>query len=172
MTNTKRPRRIPGQTIPCGWCRQPIEVQPTGRLPKWCSANCRHRAWEQRRANASERLPVEVVDRVVEVEVEKVVPRIEKVTVEVMPKGRGWAKHLEELVKQIESGRVYDRDLLELSEALRAAKTALEKRPGWQRLLSRQTLVPRHRSMFAPRIADHAGQNPGGGKAHGVSGLR
>jgi hypothetical protein len=85
---------------------------------------------------------------VVEVEVEKVVPRIEKVTVEVMPKGRGWARHLEELVKQIESGLVYDRDLLELSEALGTAKTALEKRPGWQRLLRRQKFVARDRSIF------------------------
>jgi hypothetical protein len=151
MTDMKRLRRIPGQTIPCGWCRRPIEVQPIGRLPKWCSANCRHRAWEQRRANASQRAQIEVVDRVVEVEVEKVVPRIEKVTVEVMPKGRGWAKHLDELVKQIESGRVYDRDLLELAEALSTAKAALEKRPGWDRMLRRRTHVPRNRSVFAPR---------------------
>lgn len=157
MTNTKRPRRIPGQTVPCGWCRRPIEVQLTGRLPKWCSANCRHRAWEQRRANASERAQVEVVDRVVEVEVDRVVRVVEKETVEVMPKGRGWTRHLEELVRQIETGGVYDRDLPGHYEALRTASTALEKRPGLQRLLRRQTLVPRHRSMFAPRHANPTG---------------
>jgi hypothetical protein len=150
MTNRKKSRRIPGQTIPCGWCSQPIEVRPTGRLPKWCSANCRHRAWEQRRANASNRAPVDVVDRVVEVEVDRVVRVVEKETVEVMPRGRGWAKHLEELVSQIESGRVYDRDLPELNDALRTATQTLEKRPGWDRLLRRQALVARHQSTFTP----------------------
>lgn len=45
MTSAKRPRRIPGQTILCGWCGSPIAVRTTGRVPKWCSAVCRHRAW-------------------------------------------------------------------------------------------------------------------------------
>src|SRR4051812_23676915 len=110
---SRQSRRTPGQTIPCGWCHERIHVAPTGRLPKWCSANCRHRAWEQRRAVDSGRRPVEVVDRTITVEVEKSVPVVERVTVEALPRGRGWAKHLGELVTQIQAGRVYDRDLPE-----------------------------------------------------------
>jgi len=36
-----------------------------GPVPKWCSATCRHRAWEQTRAARSGRSAVEVVARVV-----------------------------------------------------------------------------------------------------------
>lgn len=113
MTSTKRSRRVPGQTVPCGWCKRPINVQLTGRLPKWCSANCRHRAWEQRRASASGRTPVEVIDRIITVEVDRPVRVVERMTVEVQPTGGGWTRQLEELVKQIEAGRVYDRDLID-----------------------------------------------------------
>ena len=140
MTSAKRPRRIPGQTIPCGWCGTQIEVQPTGRLPKWCSANCRHRAWEQRRATASDRRPVEVVDRTITVEVDRPIRVVERVAVEVLPTGQGWLGYLEELTKQIDAGRVYDRDLLELTRKLDAVFRALERRPAWQRLLRRGAL--------------------------------
>ena len=40
-------------TLACHWCYAPIEVKPLGRLPRWCSAQCRHLAWEQARAAAS-----------------------------------------------------------------------------------------------------------------------
>jgi hypothetical protein len=53
----------------CGWCGGAIDVQPTGRIPKWCSPACRQRAWEQARAAASGRAAVEVVERLVEVPV-------------------------------------------------------------------------------------------------------
>ena len=55
----------------CGWCGGFIDVKATGRIPKWCSATCRQRAWEQRRAAASGRCAVEVVQRVVRVPVER-----------------------------------------------------------------------------------------------------
>jgi hypothetical protein len=51
----------------CGWCGGAIEIRARGRIPKWCSAACRQRAWEQSRAAASGRCAVEVVERVVRV---------------------------------------------------------------------------------------------------------
>jgi hypothetical protein len=67
-------RREPGQKVVCGWCRAEVAVPPRGRVPKWCSSSCRHRAWEQRRAADAGLAAVDVVDRVVEVvKVEKVV---------------------------------------------------------------------------------------------------
>jgi hypothetical protein len=137
MSNSQRPRRQPGQTVACGWCGKPISVRPTGRLPKWCSASCRHRAWEQRRAFTSDRGPVEVVDRVVRVEVEKPVRVVERVTVEAMPSGRRWVEHMQVLVTQLQAGRVYDRDLLELARVLDVVSQAIQERPGWKRLLRR-----------------------------------
>ena len=133
MTSAKRPRRIPGQTIPCGWCGDAIEVRDTGRLPKWCSPVCRHRAWEQRRAAASGRVAVEVVDRVVEVE--KPVTVVERVEVSVAPKGGAWPALLLGLAKQIDAGRIYDRDLRHLAEFLNLVLMALHRRSGWQRLM-------------------------------------
>lgn len=58
-----------------------------GRVPKWCSASCRHRAWEQRRAAEAGLAAVEVVDRRVEVivEKEKVVERQVNVPVRMSP---------------------------------------------------------------------------------------
>jgi hypothetical protein len=109
----------------CAWCGNPISVRPTGRLPKWCSASCRHRAWEQRRALTSDRRPLEVVDRVVRVEVEKPVRVVERVTVEAMPNGRGWVEHLHMLVTQLQAGRVYDRDLLEHARVLDVVSQAI-----------------------------------------------
>lgn len=151
MTRNSAPRRVPGQTIPCGWCREPIEVQSTGRLPKWCSASCRHRAWEQRRAAASARTPVEVVDRVITVEVEKRVAVVERVKVEISPTGRGWHPQLQELTRQIDAGRVYDRDLLDLAEALEATLRAVEKRPAWQQLLRRRALADQRWGLYRHR---------------------
>ena len=148
MTGKKRLRRVAGQTIPCGWCRELIEVQPSGRLPKWCSANCRHRAWEQRRAVASDRRPVEVVDRAIEVEVHKVVRVVERVKVVVPPTGRGWPRQLEELAKQVETGRVYDRDLLELAEALQAVLSVVQSRPAWEQLLRRRAWANQRQGIY------------------------
>ena len=68
-------------TLACYWCYAPIEVKPLGRLPRWCSAQCRHLAWEQARAAASGRSAVLFVEQVVSVERE--------VEVETLPRGPG-----------------------------------------------------------------------------------
>jgi len=124
------PRR-PGQTLACGWCGSPILIPPRGRVPKWCSSSCRHRAWELTRAAASGRAAVEVVDRIVEVD--RPVDVVQKVPVNAVPKGSAWPATLVQLVTQVDSGRVYDRDLPALAQALQDVIAALERRPGWGR---------------------------------------
>ena len=132
MGRKRTPARLPGQAIPCGWCRDPIAVRVTGRLPKWCSPSCRQRAWQQRRAAESGLAAVDVVDRFIEVEREiRVVERIE---VTVPPTGAAWPAALTELAKQIDTGRMYDRDLRALARSLDAVHEALERRPAWHRL--------------------------------------
>ena len=135
MTSAKKPKRLPGQVIPCGWCGRPIEVRTTGRIPKWCSPMCRHRAWEQRRAATSGRCAVEVVYRVLEVKVETPVKVVEHVEVPLAPKRADWPDLLAELAKQIDNGRVYDRDFPDLAQTLNEVLTALGRREGWLRLL-------------------------------------
>ncbi len=56
-------------SAPCAWCGGRITPAARGPIPKWCSATCRHRAWEQTRAAASGRCAVEVLERRVEVPV-------------------------------------------------------------------------------------------------------
>lgn len=124
----KPARRRPGQLVECGWCGQPIRLARVGRTPKWCSDSCRHRAWETRRALASETAPVRVVDRTIEVAV--TVPVIEQVQVTVPPKGARWAPALTELAHQIDTGKLYDRDLPALAAALSEVANALTRRPG------------------------------------------
>jgi hypothetical protein len=63
ITPNGRDRRAAATS--CGWCSGPITPRTAGPIPKWCSATCRHRAWEQVRAAASGRSAVEVVERVV-----------------------------------------------------------------------------------------------------------
>lgn len=125
----KRIARRPGQTLVCGWCGSPVVVPARGRVPKWCSSSCRHRAWELTRAAASGRAAVEVVDRVVEVD--KPVAVVEQVPVS--PHGRAWPRALADLVTELDTGRVYDRDLPALADALGQVLEALERRPGWRR---------------------------------------
>src|SRR4051794_13948132 len=100
-------RRRPGQTVLCGWCGQSITLGATGRVPKWCSPACRQRAWVQRQAAGEDGAFAKVVDHVVEVEVERRVPVVERVEVPVQPKGAEWPAVLAQLVKQLESGRLY-----------------------------------------------------------------
>jgi hypothetical protein len=102
----------------CGWCGGFIDVKATGRIPKWCSATCRQRAWEQRRAAASGRCAVEVVERVVRVPVER----------ERTPRHGDWPPLLRELAAQLDSGRIYFRELSELGEAMAAVLTAYRRR--------------------------------------------
>jgi len=135
MGRKRAPARLPGQTIPCGWCSAPIAVQATGRLPKWCSPSCRQRAWHQRRAAATSGLAaVDVVDRFIEVE--KEVNVIERIEVTVPPSGAAWPAALTELAKQVDTGRVYDRDLPALALSLDEVLRALARRPEWHRLHS------------------------------------
>lgn len=100
----------------CGWCGGPITARARGPIPKWCSATCRHRAWEQARAAASGRAAVQIVERRVQVSVRQPVTR------------RDWPQALAELAAQLDDGRIYDRDLAGLSLALGAVLAAYRRR--------------------------------------------
>lgn len=108
-------------------------MAPVGRVPRWCSNSCRHRAWEQRRAAASGLVSTETVERVVEVEVPVTITRDVPVEVLVGPKGKGWVTALTELADQLDRGLIYDRDLTNLAHALDGAAAALARRP-WSRI--------------------------------------
>lgn len=100
----------------CGWCGGPISPGTRGPIPKWCSATCRHRAWEQTRAAASGLSAVEVVERRVEVQVQ------------LAPTRRDWPTLLDELAGQLKDGRVYDRDLHALARALQPVLATYRRR--------------------------------------------
>jgi hypothetical protein len=100
----------------CGWCCGPITPRSRGPIPKWCSATCRHRAWEQARAAASGLSAVELVERRVEVQAPLV------------PTRRDWPRLLGELTGQLNDGRVYDRDLPGLERALQPVLEAYRRR--------------------------------------------
>jgi len=100
-------RRRPDR-LTCAWCGVIFAVPARGRLPKWCSGQCRHRAWEQDRAARSGRSAVEVVDR--EVVVNQILLAV--------PRGKEWAEALQTLAQQIDTGKVYRRDLPVIDEAV------------------------------------------------------
>lgn len=131
---TRSPRR-PGQTLACGWCGSPILLPARGRTPKWCSSSCRHRAWELTRAAASGCAAIQVVDRVVEVD--RLVTVVQEVPVATVPKGAEWPELLAQLTTALDTGRVYDRDLPAVAQALAGVADALDRRPGWRRLRPR-----------------------------------
>ena len=108
-------RRLAAHT--CGWCGGPIAVKATGRLPKWCAQSCRQRAWEQARAAASGLSAIRVIERRVEVHSPTAPTRGE------------WPVLLQELGRQLDDGRVYDRHLPELATALNAVLEAYSRRP-------------------------------------------
>jgi hypothetical protein len=112
----------------CGWCGGSITVKATGRLPKWCSASCRQRAWEQARAASSGLSAVQVVERRVEI------------PVPIPPSRHDWPRLLGELVTQLDTGRIYNRDLDELSVALTAISVSMTRR-----LYIRSRTAPRPR---------------------------
>lgn len=126
---SRSPRR-PGQTLACGWCGSPILLRARGRTPKWCSSSCRHRAWELTRAAASGHAAIQVVDRVVEVD--RLVTVVREVPVATVPTGAAWPAALAQLATALDSGRVYDRDLPALAQALAGVADALDRRPGWR----------------------------------------
>ena len=98
------------------WCGGPITPGTRGPIPKWCSATCRHRAWEQARAAASGLSAVEVVERRVEIPISRV------------PTHRDWPRLLGELAVQLNDGRVYDRDLPALARALQPVLESYRRR--------------------------------------------
>lgn len=102
-------RRVKGQALACGWCGEPVPLKARGRLPKWCSPRCRRRAWEQARAAASGRAAVQVVHQPIQVTIADT-PTSPPASAAV-PRRTGWAPLLVELAAQLDSGRVYDRDL-------------------------------------------------------------
>jgi hypothetical protein len=126
---SRSPRR-PGHALACGWCGSPILLPARGRIPKWCSSSCRHRAWELTRAAASGRAAIQVVDRVVEVD--RLVTVVQEVPVPTVPKGAEWPAALAQLATALDTGRVYDRDLPALAQALADVADALDRRPGWR----------------------------------------
>jgi hypothetical protein len=63
----------------------------------------------------------------------RLVERRVEVPTPVTPTRRDWARLLGELVRQLDDGRVYDRDLPGLSVALDAVLGAYNRRP-WARL--------------------------------------
>ena len=109
-----RERRAAART--CGWCGGPLTPKSRGPIPKWCSATCRHRAWEQTRATTSDRAPVQVVERLVQVRVP------------LAPTRRDWPQLLQELAGQLSDGRVYDRDLSGLARQLEKVLQAYRRR--------------------------------------------
>jgi hypothetical protein len=94
-----------------------MQPKPRGRIPKWCSPSCRQRAWEQARAATSGLSAVRVVERRVEVRTPA------------SPTRRDWPGLLQELARQLDDGRVYDRDIPGLTEALNAVLEAYSRHP-------------------------------------------
>jgi hypothetical protein len=125
-----RSPRHPGQTLACGWCGSTILLPARRRVPKWCSSSCRHRAWELTRAAASGHAAVQVIDRVIEVDRPVIV--VQEVRVATVPQSAAWPAALAQLATALDTGRVYDRDLPALAQALAGVADALDRRPGWR----------------------------------------
>lgn len=130
-TGAKPTPRVPGQVVACGWCGVEVAVPARGRVPKWCSATCRHRAWEQARAATSGRAAVTVVDRFVETVRTQTVVQHHRTTVPELvhpASAMEWARLLEKLASRLDTGRVYDRDLPMLIPSANALIDALQRR--------------------------------------------
>lgn len=126
-----REKKVRPATVACAWCRQEVAVPVKGRVPKWCGTSCRHRAWEQTRAAASGRSAVDVVERVVTVQLPAPPPPSRPVAPPaqpVAPAGSAWAPLLAELAHQLDAGRIYSRDLGVITPAFNEALQALNRR--------------------------------------------
>ena len=131
-TARKSPR-APGQVLECGWCGGPVILQVRGRMPKWCSSTCRTRASERRRAAADGLAAVKVVDRDIEriKTVTVVQHHTRQVEVEAMrwPSATSdWVMAIRDLTRRVETGRVYDRDLESLADAVNDLVGAMARR--------------------------------------------
>lgn len=123
--------RRSGQEVICGWCGTSVPIPARGRVPKWCSSSCRHRAWEQRRAADAGLAAVKVVDRVVEVvRVEKVVEkrRVGVPVVQSPRSAREWVGVLNRLEWALGSNRMQLDDLAEIEPSLSRVLTAYRDR--------------------------------------------
>lgn len=105
-------------TMTCRWCNATFRPKPAGRLPRWCSARCRRRAWEQKRAAESGLVAVEFVRETV----------VKQRGRERQPRGTEWADLLAHLARQVDDGRVYDRDLAAIRTALRVVVESSARR--------------------------------------------
>ena len=117
--------------VTCGWCGATVPVPSRGRVLKWCSASCRHRAWEQRRAAACGLSAIEVVDR--PVQVVRTVTKIKRVVVDgpqiATPRTvEEWARLLEELAARLDRGTIYDRQLSVMRPAVAAVVDSFNRR--------------------------------------------
>lgn len=130
QANQRRPT-IDRGSVDCGWCGATTPVPSRGRIPKWCSAACRHRAWEQRRAAESGLSAIEVVDR--PVEVVHTITRIKRVSVDPPPLAHPrtveeWTRMLCALASGVDRGVIYDRQLAEMRPAVAALVDAFNRR--------------------------------------------
>lgn len=107
-------------TMTCRWCKATFRPKATGRLPRWCSAQCRRRAWDQKRAAESGLVAVEVVRETV----------VKHRGRDRQPRRTEWAELLEQLARQLDDGRVYDRDLPEIRAALQVVVESSRRRRG------------------------------------------
>lgn len=73
------------------WCGASTPVKGRGPLPRFCSANCRHRAWEQERAARNGRVAVVTVDRFVAT---------------YPASSMAWAEQLDRLAVDVREGRI------------------------------------------------------------------
>ena len=131
-------RRLPRRRLPTSRADprmrlvQVIDFWPgSGSGAAWCSFPCRHRAWELTRAAASGLAAVQVIDRVIQVDGPFTVN--ERVEVEFVLHRPAWLHALAQLTEQIDTGKVYDRDLPALAAPLRDVRSALNRRPVWHR---------------------------------------
>lgn len=119
----------------CGWCGGPIVPKGRGRIPSWCSPACRQRAWEQSRAAACGLAAVRVVERHVEVPASPPPARGREWWAAPGPTGEqdppaasGRVAQLRSLAEDLDRGRVYDRDLDDLAQALERVLDAFGRR--------------------------------------------
>ncbi len=88
-------------SIECAYCGAEVRYVGEGRRPKFCSASCRSRAWELRRAatKLGRESPMPTVVREV---VERVVERERSVPASRVPRAVGdWVPLLEQLERQV-----------------------------------------------------------------------
>jgi hypothetical protein len=114
--------------VDCAWCGAAITLKARGRVPTWCSDNCRHRAWEQKRAAESGRSAITLVEREVTVEIERVVERVREVPVTTSIRNDDWANLLRQLSRELDTGHLYDRALPDVAAAFNDLYDSLERR--------------------------------------------